>query len=144
MAKRIELELATALTDDEVRSRGDYLCGLIARMDEVSEERSNAMKRYKDQLSGLAEDQRKVARAIKTRCEVRFVRCEVIYHMPCEGTKRIVRLDTGEVVRDEAMTDDEMQLNLFASIEDLEKLAGGEPEPPKPDDGGDEAQDAEL
>jgi len=143
MTKKIEIELACSLSDDEVRSRGDYLVELIARMDAVSEERSNVAKRYKDQLSGLAETQRKVASAIRTRCEIRMVRCWVTYHEPCEGMKRVVRMDTGDVVSEEPMTDAEKQLNLFASIEDLEKLAGGEPEPPKPDNGGDEAQDAQ-
>jgi len=122
MTKKIEIELACSLSDDEVRSRGDYLVELIARMDET---------------------QRKVASAIRTRCEIRMVRCWVTYHEPCEGMKRVVRMDTGDVVSEEPMTDAEKQLNLFASIEDLEKLAGGEPEPPKPDNGGDEAQDAQ-
>jgi hypothetical protein len=110
------MELACALTDDEVRSRGDLLSETITRMDDLQEERASAMKRYKEQLTGLAETQRKVARAIQTRCEVRMVRCGVLYHSPSEGMKRIVRMDTGEVVREEVMTDAEKQLNLFESM----------------------------
>jgi hypothetical protein len=144
MAKKIEIELPCALSDDEVRSRGDYLVELIARMDAVSEEKSNVARRYKDQLSGLAETQRKVAAAIRTRCETRMVRCWVTYHAPCEGVKRTTRMDTGDVVSEEPMTDAEKQLNLFASIKDLEALAGIEPpEPPSADGDDDEAQDAE-
>lgn len=142
MTKKVEIELPCALSDDEVRSRGDYLVELIARMDAVNEERSTVAKRYKDQLSGLAETQRKVAAAIRTRCETRMVRCWVTYHAPCEGVKRTTRMDTGEVVSEEPMTDAEKQLNLFASIKDLEALAEMEPpEPPAADDG--DGQDAE-
>lgn len=96
MAKMIEIELACALSEEDVLSRGDYLVDLIARMDAVKEERANVVKRYKDQLSGLAETQRKVAGAIRARCETRTVHCWVTYHVPCEGVKRTTRMDTGD------------------------------------------------
>ncbi len=73
------------------------------------------MKSFKDRLDGLAEQQRDLAKVIGDRVEERMVACVVEYHAPCEGTKRVVRTDTGEVVREEPMTDAEKQLNLFAA-----------------------------
>jgi hypothetical protein len=131
--KRIELELYCNLTDDEVQSRGLMLVEAITERDQVDAARREAGKRFKDKLVGLDERQRKLGRVIRERAEHRMVQCMVLFHMPVEATKRIVRLDTGEVVREEPMTQGECQLNMFASIGDLERMmeaqAAPEPEP---------------
>jgi hypothetical protein len=41
---------------------------------------------------------------------------------PVPGIKRISRLDTGEFVKDEPMTDEDRQQNLFTEVQDIEKL----------------------
>ena len=51
------------------------------------------------------------------RAEERLVECAVQFHRPTEGVKRIVRTDTGEVIAEEPMTDQEKQLNLFGDSE---------------------------
>lgn len=91
--------------------------------------RREAAKKYRDRLVGLDERQRKLGRVIRDRAESRMVQCVALYHTPVEATKRIVRLDTGEVVREEPMTQGECQLNMFASIGDLERLMGTEATP---------------
>ncbi len=48
--------------------------------------------------------------------------CTVFFHTPAEATKRIVRMDTGEVVREEAMTAAECQLNMFAAQQEFERF----------------------
>jgi hypothetical protein len=42
--------------------------------------------------------------------------------------KRIVRMDTGEIVRDEVMTFEERQGNLLEDIQDLNRMFGDGPE----------------
>ena len=44
-----------------------------------------------------------------------MVSCAVQFHTLCEGIERIVRIDTGKMVREEPMTNSEEQLNLFAA-----------------------------
>lgn len=133
---RTELELPCTLTDEEVQSRGRMLGETIWAIDDTQAARTAAMKEFKERLVGLNEQQRKLARVIRNRVENRMVQCAVQFHAPLEGVKRIVRMDTGEVVREEPMTDSEKQLNLFAAQGDFEsfmKDQGIEPLPDKPD-----------
>jgi hypothetical protein len=132
----LERKLFCTLTDEEVQSRGSMLCETIWKIDETNSARSEAMKQYKERLVGLNESQRKLAHVIRERSEERIISCFAQYHTPSEGTKRIVREDTGEVVAEEPMTDAEKQLNLFASESDFEKYMEHQdiPEKPKGDD----------
>jgi hypothetical protein len=132
---RIELALYCTLTDEEVQSRGLMLGETISAIDDTNGARTAAMKEFKDRLTGFVELQRKLARIIRERSEERMVTCWVIYHAPAEGMKRIVRSDTGEVVREEEMTSSEKQLNLFASQQDFQQFMDcqGIPEPPEDD-----------
>ena len=133
----IELELPCALTDEEIQSRGRMLGETIWAIDETSAARTERMKNFKERLVGLNEQQRKLARIIRNRVEERMVRCFLQFHAPCEGMKRVVRMDTGEMVREEQMTGSEKQLNLFAAQGEFEKFMESQgvelvqPEPPK-------------
>jgi hypothetical protein len=132
--KRIEMELPCALTDEEVQSRGRMLGETIWAIDETQAARTSAMKEFKERLVGLNEMQRKLAGSIRDRMENRMVGCALQFHTPGEGMKRTVRLDTGEVVREEPMSEAEKQLNLFAAQADFERFMesqGTDPEPPE-------------
>lgn len=117
---RTELELPCTLTDEEVQSRGRMPGETVVTIDDVQDARTAAMKEFKDRLVGLNEQQRKLARIIRDRVEPRMVQCLVQFHMPREGMKRIVRGDTGEIVRELEMTAAEKLLNLFASQKEFE------------------------
>jgi len=134
---RIELELPCTLTDEEVQSRGRMLGETIWAIDNTNAARTAAMKGFKERLVGLNEQQRKLAKIIGNRVETRMVRCVSLFHVPCEGMKRVVRMDTGEVVREEPMTDSEKQLNLFAAQMDFERFMEGQgldqPQPETPE-----------
>jgi hypothetical protein len=123
---RVELELPTMLTDDEVQSRGSMLVETIWAVDATNSERTSAMKTFKERLVGLNEQQRKLAVIIRERSEPRMVSCMVLFHTPCEGIKRVIRMDTGEVVREETMTNSEKQLNLFARQSDFAQFMEGQ------------------
>jgi hypothetical protein len=60
---------------------------------------------------------------VNTKTEVRPVVCFVEFHSPAQGTKRIVRKDTGEFYRDEPMTGAECQSHLFEPDVNVEELA---------------------
>lgn len=121
-SKRIELELFCELGEEEIQSRQSLLIQTLAERDDVDAERAAKAKQYRDKLTALDERQRKLRGVIRDRSEYRLVPCEVRYHVPREGVKRITRMDTGEVVREEDMTSGECQLNIFASVGELEKL----------------------
>lgn len=113
----IEKKLLCHLTDAEVMSRGRVMSETIAMIDQVQSARTQANKEFKEKITGLQEEQRKLAAAFVNRVEERLVECVVLFHRPSEGIKRIVRSDTGEVVSEEEMTDQEKQLNLFGNSE---------------------------
>ena len=106
-------DLVCALSPDEVNDRAQQLSSTIKQADEIEAEKKTSAKHYKDQLDALGGQIRKLSFVIRERAESRPVVCGVMYHSPSSGTKRIVRSDTGEIVRDEAMTHFEMQNNLF-------------------------------
>jgi hypothetical protein len=119
MQSRIERELVCVLTDGELQSRATMLCNTVGEIDQVQHDKKDAMKEYQDQLTALQEQQRKLVRTIRERSERRIVACAVLWHTPAEGVKRIVRLDTGEPIAEESMTDSEKQLNLFAAQQEF-------------------------
>lgn len=123
---RTELELPCMLTDEEVQSRGRMLGETVSAIDDTNTERASAMKEFKERLVGLNEQQRKLARIIRNRVEDRMVGCVAQFHTPCEGMKRVIRLDTGETAREQPMTDGEKQLNLFAAQADFERFMGAQ------------------
>ena len=55
----------------------------------------------------------RLSRDINGGWEMRYIECVCQFHTPTIATKRIVRQDTGEVVRECAMEKDELQENLF-------------------------------
>ena len=48
--------------------------------------------------------------------EMREIECKVRLNEPIPGKAQIVRMDTGEIVRERAMTPEEMQRGLFEQV----------------------------
>jgi hypothetical protein len=134
---RVQLELPCKLTGEEITVRGRMLSDTVAKIDQVQAEKRLAIKEFADKLTGWEEQQRKLATAVRDGVEPRLVDCIVRFHSPAEGTKRITRMDTGELVGEQEMSQAELQLNLFAGPEDFERFMGGQNlEPPKPEEDG--------
>lgn len=111
--KEITVELLFELTDDELRARGAELSAASIEFDRVEEQKKSAMKEFKEELEQLRQRRRLLSFNIRRKAEVRLVECIVEFHSPVSGTKRITRIDTGEFVRDEPMSAEEHQNNLF-------------------------------
>jgi hypothetical protein len=122
MSKRIELKLHCDLDESELRDRGQQLAESLREAARVEKEKSDAAKDFKEQLEEIYGRMGAVAEAIREKCEFRLVACEVQFHTPVVGSKRTIRLDTGELLRDESMTMDEQQLNLYASPDSSEVI----------------------
>jgi hypothetical protein len=104
MAKEIDLELWCELTGDEIQERAQQLGNALSEYDRVDADKKEAMKEYAESLKEISGRMRRLSGIIRNRTEQRIVKCIVTFHTPVAGTKRIVRLDTGELVREEAMT----------------------------------------
>ncbi|MCE5309663.1 MAG: hypothetical protein LLG20_18670 [Acidobacteriales bacterium] len=75
----------------------------------------------------------KVARLMNNGYEYRDVKCDVLYDTPKRGYKRIIRMDTGEVVEDCPMSPDELQQSLDFAVEAaVESANGAAPETEEP------------
>lgn len=133
--KRVEMELPCLLTDEETHSRCMMLVETVTATAETNAARAASMKEFKDKITGLAERQRELSNVLNTGIESRMVACIAQFHTPAESTKRIIRTDTGEVVREESMTAAECQVNLFESAAEFESYMRSQvdPEPPPED-----------
>jgi hypothetical protein len=121
--KEITREILCDLDERELAEVAQRLGLTTLKIDEVEAEKAEAVKGYKETISGLRESARKLSTVLQNRAEVRPVECVVMFHAPEKGMKRIVRKDTGEIYRDEPMTAPELQQNLF---EDPDKNANQE------------------
>jgi len=111
--REITEDLRCELTEEETRDRALQMTAAMNRLDELKAEKASTMKTYAEDINGLENTMRTLGKAVRSGIEYRAVICGVEFHMPVTGTKRITRLDTGELVREEAMTSFEMQENLF-------------------------------
>lgn len=132
MRRKISEQLFCVFTQEEIETKGQELSTSMIAYDEVESAKKEATKEYTDQLKALRGTMRGLSRAIRKKGETRPVECIVHFHIPDIGRKRIVRIDTGELVREEAMTPEECQENLFGEINELDRLFGDGPEPEPP------------
>jgi hypothetical protein len=112
--KRIERKLRCELTESDLLTRAASLADNGMTIDETNAARSKSSKEFKDLLAGLEERRRELSLAIRTGFEERLVPCVVRFHHPVEATKTIIRLDTGELVEECAMSAEECQTRMFA------------------------------
>lgn len=117
--KKIMQELLCELTPEELLHRGQALSAASEDYVRVEGDKKSAMAGFKEQLEDLRMSIARLSGAIRAKAEARLVECAVEYHSPVQATKRIVRLDTGEFVRDEPMTVLECQSHLFDRDRDV-------------------------
>lgn len=111
--KEVTLDLMCELDDDELRERGATLSSTALQYDVVEDQKKSATKEFSDELKQLRGEMRKLSVIIRAKKETRPVLCMMDFHSPATGIKRITRMDTGEFVRDEPMSSQECQNNLF-------------------------------
>lgn len=119
--KQIEMQLACELSQEEVQFRAQELGVAVTQHDVIADEKAKAMKLFKERLETVSHRMRRLSKIVQAKLEYRMVACAVEFHVPEVGTKRIVRTDTGEVVKEEAMTPEERQNNLFETSADVKK-----------------------
>ena len=104
---RIE-RLPVTLTNDEVRVRGEELAGLVAEINAAEDAKKLAAHEAKAAIDGLAEKASEVAEEIRSRRVYRDV--EVREDLDAKArVVSVIRLDTGEVVRERVATSSDLQ-----------------------------------
>jgi hypothetical protein len=121
--KKITLMLRCGFTKEEIEARANEMCMAMMRYEEVEELKKEVARDFTEELKMLRATLRRLSKEIRERGSDRPVECEVLFHKPVAGMKQIIRLDTGELVREEQMSFQERQENLFDDVSELERLA---------------------
>lgn len=118
-------KLTCVLTEHELAERGAQLAALQRTIAEVEADKKSAMASFKKKLDVLGSEAERVGTVIIDKSEERDVKCtrSCLYST---GMVRIVRLDTGEVIQEHAMSAAERQTSLF-SVPDVEDVTVSSP-----------------
>lgn len=130
--QKVTLDLEVKLKPKEIEEKAQQMASWVIEYDEYEAEKKAQAKELGDNMKELHTKLSDISKVVKRKSERRPVECHIELNTPNVGTKRITRADTGEVIREVLMTDDERQTNLFAetSIEALNKLFELPSEPP--------------
>jgi len=120
--------LICALTDEERRTYGIKLAGLLDDIDNVEGEKKKQADHYKDRIGGLQAAADELRRKVSTGQEWREVECQEVLGQPTPDKKQIIRTDTGEVIGCEWMTEADKQGLLALDLIDGEEDADEEDE----------------
>lgn len=145
MSRRYEKELPVKLTEPEIAQRAKFMArtALDAAKQEIEietakERAKNQLKAMKDQLVSLRERLRELAREVRRGEAVQPVEVEARI-APDNSKVEIIRLDTGEVVSEIALTEQDRQMELDEVLARIQ--ADSERTAPKPDDADDDDDD---
>jgi hypothetical protein len=99
-------------TDIEVRDKGMDLARLQSEYYKIEGEAKAVASEFKAKKDGKAAEIEILAGHVNNGYEHRYIDCEVRYNCPNTGIKSTYRKDTGEFVRKESMSAEEMQLSF--------------------------------
>lgn len=102
-------------SEEEIKDRSKRLALAVQTKVRAQEEQKAAQAQFKERIEGADAKIGQLSRDINMGWEMRQLDCYVQFHTPVQGSKRIVRKDTGELVRDMPMQLSELQQNLFAA-----------------------------
>ena len=106
------LSLECELTPEETKQAGKQLSSVNQRKSALEEEKKANASKYKAQIDECDADISRLSRLVSTECEMRDVECETRFNNPEPMYKSVFRLDTGEKIRTNRMTNDEIN-DLF-------------------------------
>lgn len=113
MTDTTTMHLICELTDDEIRDRA-FQAGQVDQELEALADRFEVAKKDHKAEVGVREELRKtLLREIRTKQTTRPVECEIERVYAPAFVVRTVRTDTGELVHERRMTDDERQEKLY-------------------------------
>ncbi len=118
--KRHNMSLVCKLTDEEIRDRGFEAGQLDQEVQDLEAEFDEAKKLHKAEVNSNENRRRLLLREIRTKQTTRPVECEIEPDF-LNLQVRTTRLDTGELVHERPMSEDEKQGRLIEmGVEDAE------------------------
>lgn len=83
----------------------------VANLQQAEDDKKAVMSDYKSQIDGIQAGINGAATKLNNGYEVRTIKCEVV---PCWEKKvwKYMRVDTGEMVKEKAMTANDLQMKL--------------------------------
>lgn len=109
--KNVVEELPCPLTDEETLEMSSKLAGLHQQKLEVEGKKKEAVNDFGVRIKKIDAEVHLLSNNIYSGKETRNVECRMDYDWPA-GKKTLVRLDTGEVVREEVISDFERQQHM--------------------------------
>lgn len=99
-------------TETELKDKSTSLAQECRNLEEVENDKKQVMSDFKSKIDGHQASISKLSNHINNGYEYRQISCEVKMDTPIQGQKTIIRKDTGEIVKIEEMTQQEMQMEL--------------------------------
>lgn len=113
----IERILPCALSDDDRIKLGDHMATLVEELDKLEEEKKNIPDKIKARRKELTVVKDTLNRGLTDKA----VQCEwIIDHQ--QGMRFLHRKDTGELIDQRILTDEERQIHIDEQIERMEAL----------------------
>jgi len=110
---RVLVELWRSFSAEELQEKGEELALAEMQCDEIEAKRRESAADFAKQIKDLRGRISQLSKQIQTKGAERPTWCVARFHSPRQATKQIFRLDTGELVREEAMSETECQQKLF-------------------------------
>lgn len=110
MNKTHKQTLMCDLTDKERRDYGITLATTLGDMEDIEAQKKREMDHFKDRIAGLQAKADELSRKVRDGKEWREVECHTLMSTPDREHKQTIRLDTGETIRTERMTDTDLQI----------------------------------
>ena len=109
MERRLYEAIKYTFKSDELRELGEGLAREAQNVFDLRAEKSSTVASYGASIKSAEKRVADLTTKINNGFEMREVECLTMLETPRPGMKRIIRLDTNETVREEAMTVAEMQ-----------------------------------
>lgn len=116
MAKRsdrkeveMKLQLPVRFTEEELQAVGLQLAATYQEIGALTLEAKMSADKFKERIKAATMEAARLAANRISGQELRYVDCTTSYDFE-NGTKRVVRIDTGEIVSEGPMTSEEQQL----------------------------------
>lgn len=97
--------------DEEMLDRGRTLARKQNELVQLDLDKKSVVKQCDQKIAAVEAEISLLSRQISDGFEFRHIDCETRYYY-AYGLKKTVRLDTEEIIREEALTADELQMSL--------------------------------
>lgn len=112
LIKKTECYLKYSFTEKEMKEHAQQLARENQEIEKIEREKAQVVSAYSARTKEATAKISRFAGYIREGYDMRMIPCEVRLDVPVKGTKTVVRLDTGEFVKEERMDSTELQ-NVF-------------------------------